>query len=146
MSQPLAERQFDLPNRRQAASQFADQFADWCQQQGVEPTVVIPMQIAFDEVLTNVIDYAHADGGEHVVSVLLRVYGDRLEAEVIDDGAAFDPLAEVATPDFDASIEERQIGGLGMHLVRTLVDDVRYRRHAAHNHLRLCKRRPAPQS
>jgi anti-sigma regulatory factor (Ser/Thr protein kinase) len=57
-----------------------------------------------------------------------------LIADVSDGGAPFDPLAQPA-PDIHAPIEERKVGGLGIHLLRTLMDAVEYRRADGRNHL-----------
>jgi anti-sigma regulatory factor (Ser/Thr protein kinase) len=62
-----------------------------------------------------------------------------LTAELVDDGRAFDPL-QVAAPDLAAPLEERAVGGLGVHLMRHLVDDIQYRRDGGRNHLVFTKR------
>jgi anti-sigma regulatory factor (Ser/Thr protein kinase) len=62
-----------------------------------------------------------------------------LRVEIVDEAAAFDPLARPA-PDTDQALEERPIGGLGIHIVKQLMDDVRYRREGGKNVLTLTKR------
>jgi anti-sigma regulatory factor (Ser/Thr protein kinase) len=61
---------------------------------------------------------------------------------VEDDGVPFNPL-EATEPDLDRPLEERSIGGLGIHLVKNLMDDVEYRREAGRNYLVMRKRVPA---
>jgi serine/threonine-protein kinase RsbW len=91
--------------------------------------------LALEEVVANVFD--HGAGGE----VSLRIVCDNSEiaAEVVDSGPAFDPLA-ATDPDVDAGIEERPLGGLGVFLVKKLMDRVHYRRRERHNHVYLAKR------
>ena len=60
---------------------------------------------------------------------------------IADDGRPFDPLTEAPEPDLESAIEDRPIGGLGVHLVRTMMDEVRYRREEGKNRLTLVKRR-----
>jgi len=97
--------------------------------------------VALDEVLSNIVEHAYGGGSERpiVVDAVLRPTG--LEFEVIDEGPAFDPLAR-ATPDTSQALAERPIGGLGIHIVRELMDDVDYRREGGRNHLRFRKRLP----
>lgn len=109
---------------------------------GLPEKVVYEMQLAFDELLTNIISYGFLDGGRHRITALLGVEGDRLEAEIVDDGIAFDPLA-VPAPDLSVPIEERKIGGLGIHLVRSVMDHVSYHRADGRNYFKMIKKVPA---
>ena len=61
--------------------------------------------------------------------------------EISDRGAPFDPLTEAPSPNTDAAVSDRQIGGLGIHLVRAMVDEASYRRHEGRNYLTLVTRR-----
>jgi anti-sigma regulatory factor (Ser/Thr protein kinase) len=74
-----------------------------------------------------------------MIDVRLRLDGDVLRAEVSDDGRPFDPF-EVPPPNIDAPIEERRIGGLGVYLVREMMDTLEYKREHDRNILRLSKR------
>lgn len=64
-----------------------------------------------------------------------------MTAEVVDDAPAFDPLAR-EEPDIDAELDEREVGGLGIHLLRRMMDEVTYARVDGHNRLRFAKRLP----
>lgn len=100
--------------------------------------LVMEVTLALDELVTNVITHAYKDGpGE--VGVTIRLADGMLHAEVVDDGPSFDPLAQAA-PDTSLSLDEREIGGLGLHLVRTMMDKVEYSREGERNHVRLQKR------
>jgi anti-sigma regulatory factor (Ser/Thr protein kinase) len=102
-------------------------------------TVVSRINLALDEVLTNVISYAYEDDGTHEIEVHLEVEDEDVVVEVTDDGRPFDPLS-VAAADIDLSLEERPIGGLGIHLVRRVMDHVEYRRDGDSNVLTMRKR------
>lgn len=96
--------------------------------EGLGPDAVFSMNLALDEVVTNVIRYAHEDDGrQHPIVVRLALEQDVLTAQVEDDGRAFNPL-EVPAPDIGAGIDERPIGGLGIHVVRSVMSSVEYRR------------------
>jgi anti-sigma regulatory factor (Ser/Thr protein kinase) len=85
------------------------------------------LKVALDEILTNIISYAYADAGEKPIVTRLSLDQGRLTVELEDDGRAFNPL-QVPEPDTKQLLEERPIGGLGIHLVRKLVDALEYRR------------------
>ena len=103
-------------------------------------------QVALDEVLSNVARH----GGASTIDLLFALDDDVLSLEVTDRGAAFDPL-QAAAPDTGAGLDERRPGGLGIMLVRTLMDAVRYERRGECNHLTMIWRLradddPAPAS
>lgn len=132
--------QFVIGARRADVSEFADRFDTFCQDGGVPQRIVQAFQVAFDELLTNTIDYALAGIAEPHIEVRLVHADSELGAEVVDNGNAFDPLAEADMPDVDLSIDDREVGGLGVHLVRNLMDDVRYERRDGCNHFFMSKR------
>jgi anti-sigma regulatory factor (Ser/Thr protein kinase) len=89
-------------------------------------------ELVIEELVTNTIKYGYDDDGEHVIRVSVRFEAGALTIEVRDDGHAFNPL-EQANPDFSIPAEERPIGGLGLHLVRQMTDEVRYERQNGEN-------------
>ena len=125
---------FRLPRQRDALSGFADDFAAWCEAADVPPAVATRFQIAFDELLTNAI--AHGAASPEPLLVQLRADAGLLEAEIVDAGPPFDPLAQAA-PDTTLALDEREPGGLGLLLVRELIDEVHWHHDGARNHLRL---------
>ena len=100
--------------------------------------VMFAVNLSLDEVVTNVISYAFSDAQEHPIVVRLSLDGEVLRAQVTDGGQPFNPLT-VPTPDLDAPVEERRIGGLGLHIVREMMDDLEYRREGDKNVLTLTK-------
>jgi serine/threonine-protein kinase RsbW len=98
-----------------------------------------PFELALDEVFMNVVMHGTTpDGPPREVSLSLRHEGAKVTMIMEDDGPAFDPLS-LATPDIDAPIEEREIGGLGVFLIRELMDDVSYAHTGTHNQLTMSK-------
>ena len=93
------------------------------------------MLLILEELFTNVVKYGRAgDEGAETIGVALAVSGRELTIEFSDDGPPFDPLL-AATPDLDRLIADRPVGGLGLHILRSLVDHARYRREGGRNHL-----------
>lgn len=99
------------------------------------------IKLALEEVVMNVISYAYDDDAAHEFEVRLCSNSEAVVIDVIDDGRPFDPLHEAAEPDVEATLEARNIGGLGVFFVKTLMDDVEYRREDDRNRLTLTKRR-----
>ncbi len=121
-------------------------FAEFADAHAVPATIRRSMSVVLDELLNNTIAYGYAGregskrgGGEVCIDVELRA--DRLCATLSDDGRPFNPL-DVAAPDTALSVEERQVGGLGIHLVRRMMDDVAYHRRADRNVVSLTKLLP----
>ena len=82
--------------------------------------------------------YAYDDGGEHWIDLRIELDPERLAVTVEDEGAPFNPFARAA-PDTTLSIEERQIGGLGIHLVKRIMDEVSYVRRTHRNVVTIVK-------
>jgi anti-sigma regulatory factor (Ser/Thr protein kinase) len=93
--------------------------------------------IILDELFTNIVKYGYestATNGN--IEVALSFQGGRLTVEFVDDGRPFDPLKS-ASPDLDLPAEERPIGGVGIAIVRALVDEIGYRWDGNRNRLTL---------
>ena len=100
------------------------------------------VHLVLEELVLNIIDYGFDDGkDDHELEVILMSEDDNLTIEITDDGIPFDPLHDAKIPDTDAPLEDRPIGGLGVHLVRTMMDEVSYRREDGKNHLTLVANR-----
>src|SRR5229473_1090291 len=84
------------------------------------------------QLVTNVISYGYEDTQEHEIILRLSLADGEMTAEIEDDGRPFNPL-EVAEPDLDIPLEERQVGGLGIFMVRKFMTDLAYQRHDGKN-------------
>ena len=98
------------------------------------PEPLTDLRIALDEVVTNIAKYAYAEEGRHEFTIRCEVREGRLQTVVEDGGVAFDPLNAPA-PDLSLGLEQRPIGGLGVHFVKKLMSAVRYERVGARNRL-----------
>jgi anti-sigma regulatory factor (Ser/Thr protein kinase) len=98
----------------------------------LSPKVVHDLNLALEEILTNVIAYGYTDDRKHEIHVRLIARAGEVSAEVEDDGRPFDPLAQ-PEPDITKSIDQRTVGGLGIHLVRNLMDGLEYKRQNGRN-------------
>jgi hypothetical protein len=96
------------------------------------------VRLVLEEVLMNVISYGAGGGAIPDVQLNMAQVENTLSMEIADNGIAFDPL-QLPPPDLDAAIDDRPIGGLGIFLVRELMDSVTYRRDGDWNRLMVTK-------
>jgi anti-sigma regulatory factor (Ser/Thr protein kinase) len=94
--------------------------------------------LALEEHLTNLLAYAYEDTAPHDIVVRLTVENRCFQIEVEDDGRPFNPLSH-APVDTSLPLSEKPLGGLGIHLIRSLMDEAVYRREGDKNILRLRK-------
>jgi anti-sigma regulatory factor (Ser/Thr protein kinase) len=118
---------------------LAERVEAFGERHGLAAGLVSTMNLALEEAVTNIIDYGFDDGDAPVIKVGLSCEEWGLTALIEDNGRPFNPL-QTALAATDAPLEERQIGGLGITLIRKLMDDVQYRRNGSKNVLVLRKR------
>lgn len=131
-----------LDNTRDDMARFQPQLAEFVEQADLPMDAAMHIDIVLDELLVNTISYGYPDGRAGKITVRMRV-GDDVTIVVEDDGDAFDPLS-VAPPDLDATLDDRQAGGLGVHFMRTMMDAADYQRIDGHNRITLTKRLSNP--
>jgi serine/threonine-protein kinase RsbW len=113
---------------------FIEQF---CQAESVASEDVSRILVSVEEVFTNTVSYGFKDDSEHWVGIELKKDRDALEVEIVDDGIPYDPLTEAPEPDLSAPMEDRQVGGLGVHMVKYYMDDLSYSHDGIHNRLKM---------
>lgn len=131
-----AELSVMLDNRIAELAELAPKVEQFLQSFGVPAPTTLQINLALEELLTNTIKYGHRDGGNHPIRVSLAVVPGEITAEIEDTGAPFDPFA-LAPVDTDAPLDARQPGGLGIHLVRQVIEAVEYRRVGGRNRVTL---------
>jgi len=102
-------------------------FAEFADAHVLPASVRRSLNVALDELLTNTIVHGFVGQEDSKVTVEAELRPDRVSVTLTDDGRPFDPFG-MAAPDTALSVEERQIGGLGVHLVRRMMDEVSYQR------------------
>lgn len=134
MEADTIKREADVGNL-DAVIGFIEDCAERC---ALETKMKFGLLIAVEEAFVNVCHYAYPGGGGDVeLSCLCD--GDAFVVEMTDSGMPFDILS-LPDPDTTSDIQEREIGGLGVHFIRKLTDEVSYRREEGRNILRLVLR------
>ena len=129
-----------IETRREELDTITAAVEDLGQREGWPPDLVYKVNLGLEELGLNIMDHGH-DQGLHEIEITLISEADALTIEIVDDGRPFDPLNDAPLPDTNAPIEDRPVGGLGVHLVRTMMDEMHYRRESGRNHLTLVARR-----
>ncbi len=127
-----------LPNKLAAMTGLAEAVERFAAENQLSVAVANALLVAVDEAVSNAINHGYAPGVRGEIAVRLRRRPDRVELEIEDDGAPFDPL-QAPAPDLTLSLDARPIGGLGIHLVRRLMDKMSYARRDGRNLLKLVK-------
>ncbi len=122
----------ELANRIEEIDRLNEVFNAFASQHDISDAVGRKMNVVFDELLSNVVSHAFDDYDEHIIEVSVRFTDGRIFVTLTDDGKPFNPFAE-ESPDTGLSVTERPIGGLGIHLVRSMVAVARYERHGERN-------------
>jgi anti-sigma regulatory factor (Ser/Thr protein kinase) len=105
-------------------------------EQPVSPKRKYAVRLALDELVSNILQYAYDDAATHPIRIRLET-GAPFHLEIEDDGKPFDPLADAPPPVLDGPVEDRPIGGLGLHILRKMGMKLNYRREAGRNLLRV---------
>lgn len=130
----LKNDSFELGRLRESLDEFADRHR-------IPDKARFDLQLCLEELVLNVINYGFEDDAEHEIHVDFEVRLDprTVTVHILDDGRKFDPLAEVPEPDVEGDLEDRAVGGLGVHFVRQFMDGASYRRDGEKNCLTLTK-------
>jgi sigma-B regulation protein RsbU (phosphoserine phosphatase) len=122
-----------------AVGEVLHEFQGLAEKSGIPDQARKQVKVAFDELLNNIVSYGFPDSGEHEIHVAVELLDERLMITITDDGVPFNPFQK-ETPDLESSLEDREIGGLGIHLVRNLMDEVSYKRGVDKNVVTLIKK------
>ncbi len=104
------------------------------------PDLVFQINLVIEELGLNIMTHGMSEDLEKI-GITLTAEGESLTIEIVDNGRPFDPTSDAPEPDLNSEIGERSIGGLGVHIVRSLMDSLCYRRQGGRNHVTLVKER-----
>ena len=125
---------FTLRNVRSEIARMFSLLEEFCQANQISEDDMFNVRLVLDEAVINVIVHGFDDAADHDIHVSLKLHDRLLAIHIDDDGIAYNPL-DAPTPRFDLPIEQRRIGGLGVHIMRTLAKSVEYYRADGRNNL-----------
>ncbi len=136
-----ATRSLRVPNRIEELPAVSETVEALGQEEDWAPDVSYAIVLALEEVATNVVRHGGGEEGTSEIEIEVISTDEEVRVEVRDSGKPFDPFHDAPEPDIDAALEDRTIGGLGVHFVRVLMDEASYRREDGRNHVTMVKRR-----
>jgi serine/threonine-protein kinase RsbW len=106
----------------------------------LDPGVVFELNLVLEEHISNLVRYAYSDQAEHEISVEIEKHETQLKIVVSDDGREFNILELPENTEIEKPLEERKIGGLGIHFIKTLTDHLQYESDGKTNRLLMVKK------
>ncbi|NID15687.1 ATP-binding protein [Luteibacter yeojuensis] len=121
-----------IPNRLEDVFLALDRAEGTLDRAEVDPSCRADVRLVLEELLVNTVRHGYPDGRDGSIDIRLEVQADVVHLELRDDAMPFDPLQH-EPPDLPGDIARREIGGLGLHLARSIASDFHYARDAHGN-------------
>jgi len=127
-----------VPSGMSDMSRLREALTRFYREHGIAADVGARVTLALEEIVVNVITHGYGGASDQVIDVRLERAGDIVTVTVADDAAPFDPL-HAPPPDVSTPLAERAAGGLGVHLARSVMDELAYRREGDRNIVTMTK-------
>jgi serine/threonine-protein kinase RsbW len=125
-----------LANDLQEVARVIDRLEVFCAEEEIVPQQGLRFCLALDELITNILTYGLVGRDDGVITLTVEHRDGALHAELADNGPPFDPsAADVDAP--SGSVEDREVGGLGIALIKAVMDRLDYRRESGFNRLKM---------
>jgi serine/threonine-protein kinase RsbW len=128
----------ELTNRLSELSRIQEALEANAERFGVPEAMIMSLNLAIEEAFTNIVNYAYTDQEQHTIGICISRKEKALTITLTDDGKPYDPTQK-DDPDIELPAEKRQVGGLGIFLIRKIMDKVEYERIDNKNNLILTK-------
>ena len=139
----IFERRFH--NRFEDLSRVTEAAVRFIEERGVGDQAAYTANLAIEEMTTNILKYGYDDKADHEILLRLEILPGALQLVLEDDGHEFNPL-QAPEPDLDIPTEQRIPGGLGIHLIRKMAEQMNYERCDGRNRLTVRISSPKPDS
>lgn len=118
--------EFKVKSRTEQLAQIREFISKSANQIGIKQNEIDKIILAVDEACTNIIKHAYHFNPEKEITIILAFNSEEFKITLIDEGDSFNPNS-ISNPDMKKYFEEKRVGGLGLHLMRTLMDNVEYK-------------------
>ena len=129
---------FTLKNSLSELDALAEKVEEFCEALGASMKTIFQAKLALEEIFVNIVSYGYDDQEEHLIGITLSLQNGVLTLIIEDDATPFNPL-DAETPDLKCTIEDSKIGGLGLHLTKSVMNEMKYSRCENKNILTLKK-------
>lgn len=127
------EYTIEIANRLSELALLTDRLTAICEEQGLGARASFHLQLVCDELVTNTISYGYDNDDERTIRISATFTPDEVALVIQDDGRPFNPFQNRDSPDLTLGVEEREIGGLGIHFVKRVMERVAYERSGRYN-------------
>lgn len=100
-------------------------FGQFIETNHIDQKIFSAVSLALDEILNNIISYGYNDEKEHQINIQISLLNEKIKVQIVDDALPFNPL-DIKEADTKSSVEDRAIGGLGIHLIKKTADKLSY--------------------
>lgn len=135
---PKLEYSFELTNDLSELDRLCQCCEEVGDTIGMTRKAVFEMNLSLEELFTNIISYGFKDDREHLIKISLVVENDIMRMRIEDDGIPFNPM-DAEEPDLNCRLDDCKVGGLGIHLIKQIMDEIQYKRDGDLNVLLLKK-------
>ncbi|HSG30768.1 MAG TPA: ATP-binding protein [Thermodesulfobacteriota bacterium] len=131
--------EIELKNKVSELGKLHDKIAEFWNENNLDTDKMCHINLSLEEIITNIIKYGYDDDSEHIIKIIIKLEDQSvINLERLDDGIEFNPF-DHPEPDTSIPLEQREIGGLGIHLVRNCMDHYSYERNDNLNKIVLIK-------
>jgi serine/threonine-protein kinase RsbW len=134
----MFEKKLTIINQISQLEELARFFEEISDEWDLPMSASLNLNLVMEELVTNIIFYGYEDQNKHEITIVVILDNKLINIQLEDDGKEFDPLS-IPEPDINLAIEDRKIGGLGIHFVRKIMDKIDYKRLDNRNRLTLSK-------
>ena len=126
-----------ISNSIEKLEELVSWLTQWLSDHDVSGSIAYKLRFAMEEITTNAVYYGFPTGTSGTVTVRIHedVRHEKYRLDILDDGEAFNPLEEAPEADPTLELDDRELGGLGVFLVKNLSEDCSYMRENGWNHL-----------
>jgi serine/threonine-protein kinase RsbW len=132
-----------ITNELHSLESLMNASTNFLEDHGIDAQAVYRTNLGLEEMITNIIKHGYDDYETHNIEVAIEILASEIAVTIEDDGHKFDPLAHKQNLE-EIPLENRQIGGLGIHLIRTMLSEMTYKRESERNVLTFRTKRGLP--
>ncbi len=128
----------ELENKMEELDRMVSWLENTAEEWGFQPMLTLNLNLVLEEAFSNIVNYAYTDTNKHLIEIGFEMNDSILTVQITDDGRPYDPTLN-KDPDLTLPVEQREIGGLGIYLIKQVMDQVTYERSGNKNRLILTK-------
>ena len=130
--------ELEIINDLKEVSIVIDEFEAFCLAQNIENSAVQKVNVVLDEIINNIVNYGYPKEEERLILIKIAIENSSMVLTITDDGKAFNPF-DIDKPDLSLSLEDRPVGGVGLYIVKNLMDSYSYERVNSKNIVEIVK-------